>query len=304
MEGTILLYVRPALARSQMQCASHSQARQLTATGFYHSDRPLTQQALARALSYSLVPTLPRSTLHRFLRAFWITICRDFHALDRLRLDKYLFLIRCYVGVGFEVFLKGQNAEGGKARKGEKKRKRDAEAQGGKKKRSRRGDGKGKAGEEEEEGDDDVESKWPGLSSYISIIEEGPLYPLDFDPDQEPADDGAGGSVPIPHGPDGLRYHLIDLWLDELEKVLEFEEGAEGEEESTSHRKVKGEVPMDLLLRPIETLRTQGAHKPVRTRATETLEDDRLVEWGFKERKADGDGEDESEDEWGGFGDA
>lgn len=275
----------------------------------------MTQQALARALSYSLVPTLPRSTLHRFLRAFWITISRDFHALDRLRLDKYLFLIRCYVGVGFEVFLKGQgkNIDGGKGRKEDKKRKRNVEMQGGKKKkRSKRDDveeGEEKADEEEEQGgdgdgDDEIESKWPGLSSYIAILEEGPLYPRDFDPDQKPADDGAGGSVPIPHGPDGLRYHLIDLWIDELEKVLEFEEDDEaGDGESMPRRKVKGEVPMDLLLRPIETLRTQGAHKPVRNRAKEALGDDRLVEWGFREKQADED-EEESEDEWGGFGDA
>lgn len=238
-------------------------------------------------------------------------------------MDKYLFLIRCYVGVGFEVFLRGkgqvkQNDDGGKkGGKGEKKRKRDGQAQqGGKKKskRSKRDDGdvdenEGKEDNEEEQSaaDEEIESKYPGLTSYISIFEEGPLYPRDFDPDQEPADDGAGGSVAIPHGPDGLRYHLIDLWVDELEKVLEFEEDGEttGEEgESVPQRKVKGDVPMDLLLRPIKTLRTQGIHKTVRTRAAEALEDDRLVEWGFKERKVDEDEEEESEDEWGGFGDA
>ena len=76
--------------------------------GFYHSDRPLTQQALARALSFSLVPSLPRESRLRFLRAFWITIGTEFHNLDRLRLDKYLFLIRCYVGVAFEIYLKGK----------------------------------------------------------------------------------------------------------------------------------------------------------------------------------------------------
>lgn len=227
-----------------------------------------------------------------------------------MRLDKYLFLIRCYIGVGFEVFIK-QNSESGKGKKGEKKRKREAEANqsGKKKKRSKRDSDAGKEKENDEEGGDEneeVESKYPGLASYISILEEGPLYPFDFDPDQEPADDGAGGSVAIPHGPDGLRYHIMDIWIDELEKVFEFEEveqAGEGDDEATLQRKIKGDVPMDLLLRPIETLRTKGLHKPVRTRATETLEDERLVEWGIKERKADKNEDEESEDEWGGFGD-
>ncbi|TPR01981.1 Vacuolar import and degradation family protein [Aspergillus niger] len=203
---------------------------------FYHSDRPLTQQALARTLSYSLVPTLPRSTLHRFLRAFWITIGRDFHSLDRLRLDKYLFLIPT-------------TAE---------------------------------------------EKDWSALESYITIIEEGPLCPLNFDPDQPPMNEKED-YVPMPHGPDGLRYHVMDIWIDELEKVLEFEEG---EEEGQPKKKVKGGVPMELLLRPIEKLKAESGYKPVRTRAAETLDDERLVEWGVKERKVV---EESSDEEWDGF---
>lgn len=269
--------------------------------GFYHSDRPLTQQSLARTLSYSLVPTLPKATLHRFLRAFWITIGRDFHALDRLRLDKYLFLIRCYVGVGFEVFLKptGRGEE-----TGGKKRKRETESQNAKRKRSKQDvkiELNGQNGPEETSDGDD-ENDYPGLAAYISILEEGPLYPLDFDPDQTPLDDGAGGSVVIPHGPDGLRYHLMDIWIDELEKVLEFEDMEGEEDEESVPRKVKGDVPMDLLLRPVETLRTKGVHRPVRNRAMETLEDERLVEWGVK-KKVDEKESESSDDEWGGFGD-
>lgn len=217
-------------------------------------------------------------------------------------MDKYLFLIRCYVGVGFEVFLKPAGRE---EENGRKKRKRESESQDAKKKRSKldeKIDVNGQNGQEEG-GDGDHENNYPGLAAYISILDEGPLYPLDFDPDQTPLDDGAGGSVAIPHGPDGLRYHLMDIWIDELEKVLEFED-VEGEEdeESVPRRRVKDDVPMELLLRPVETLRTKGIHRPVRKRATETLEDERLVEWGVKEKKAD-EKESEGEDEWGGLGD-
>lgn len=281
--------------------------------GFYHSDRPLTQQALARNLSYALVPTLPRATLQRFLRAFWITIGRDFHSLDRLRLDKYLFLIRCYVGIAFEVFVKGAKAQ---AQNEEMNKKRKRQDGGGKKEKNKRSKGKknGRAQEDEEAENEDKESatggdssgdpKWADLESYLSMIEEGPLCPVNFDPDQ-PAADEKNDYVPMPHGPDGLRYHVMDIWIDELEKVLEFDEDeVDGEEEESKSRKPKGDVPMELLLRPIEKLRTDSPNKPVRKRATEALNDDRLVEWGFKSRPVQEEDEDEeSEIEWGGFDD-
>ncbi|GKZ18205.1 hypothetical protein AbraIFM66951_000378 [Aspergillus brasiliensis] len=273
---------------------------------FYHSDRPLTQQALARTLSYSLVPTLPRSTLHRFLRAFWITIGRDFHSLDRLRLDKYLHLIRCYVGVAFEVFLKPQQSTSTTTTANGGKRKREEEPASSKrnKKNSKKNNKKQSPRTEDQEEESTPsstttnggENDWTALESYITIIEEGPLCPLNFDPDQPPTNEKED-YVAMPHGPDGLRYHLMDIWIDELEKVLEFEEVEGEEEEGQPKKKVKGGVPMELLLRPIEKLKAESAYKPVRTRAAETLDDERLFEWGVKERKV----EEESDEEWDGF---
>lgn len=259
-------------------------------TGYYHSDRPLTQQALARALSYSLVPSLPHATLHRFLRAFWITIGRDFHSLDRLRLDKYLFLIRCYVGVAFEVLIKGNKAS---SPDGKKRKREDAGKQGRGKKQKKRTETEPAAENENTDGDQDA--KWADLEAYISIIEEGPLCPVNFHPDQpsKPVISEDPNFVPMPHGPDGLRYHIIDLWIDEVEKVLEFD-GEEGD------RKIKGDVPMELILRPLEKLRSESPYKPVRTRAAEALEDNRLFEWGVKTREVNEEDED-SEQEWGGF---
>ncbi|KAJ5204364.1 uncharacterized protein N7498_005243 [Penicillium cinerascens] len=257
---------------------------------FYHSDRPLTQQALARTLSYSLVPSLPQATVHRFLRAFWITIGRDYHSLDRLRLDKYLLLIRCYVGVAFEIFVKGNKTQ--KSEDGKKRKREDAKGGRGKKQKKQK---EVEAPAEEETGDSD--GKWANLEAYISIIEEGPLCPMNFDPDQPSkpeVDEGNPNFVPMPHGPDGLRYHLVDIWVDELEKVLEFDEDEE------SNRKILGDVPMELILRPLEKLRTESPYKPVRTRAAEALDDDRLVEWGIRERKNEEE-EVDSDGEWGGF---
>ncbi|KAL2818266.1 nucleolar protein,Nop52-domain-containing protein [Aspergillus granulosus] len=266
---------------------------------FYHSDRPLTQQALARNLSYSLVPTLPRSTVHRFLRAFWITIGREFHSIDRLRLDKYLLLIRSYVGVAFQIFLKNskptsQQANGDSATK---KRKREESAKDKKRSKSKSKNGKrlaqdAEAGNETED-QQPSSNDWTDLKAYLSIIAEGPLNPLNFDPSQ-PALDEKNDIIPMPHGPDGLRYHLLDIWIDELEKVLEFDDQG----------KPVGAVPIDLLLEPVETLKTKGLHKPVRARAAETLGDERLVQWGFREGVVKQVEEEESsEEEWGGFGD-
>lgn len=271
---------------------------------FYHSDRPLTQQALARALSYSLVPSLPHATIHRFLRAFWITIGRDFHSLDRLRLDKYLFLIRCYVGVAFEVFVNGSKAE--KQNGDGKKRKREDAGKGGRGKKQKKQAENEEADSEEKEANDEI-GKWSNLEAYISIIEEGPLCPVNFDPDQPSkpvVDEEDPNFVPMPHGPDGLRYHLIDIWVDELEKVLEFEEDEKTDGEGGAQgRKIKGDVPMELILRPLEKLRTESPYKPVRTRVEDALDDDRLVEWGVRARKTPESEEEDSDGEWGGFDD-
>ncbi|KAJ5211160.1 Ribosomal RNA processing protein [Penicillium cf. griseofulvum] len=260
---------------------------------FYHSDRPLTQQALARALSYSLVPSLPQATLHRFLRAFWITIGRDYHSLDRIRLDKYLMLIRFYVGVAFEILVKNKSSKNDDG----KKRKREDAAKGRGKKQKKQAEAE-TAEDDKKDSAEDVEAKFPDLAAYISIIEEGPLCPLNYDEDQD-MDEGDPNYVPMPHGPDGLRYHLIDIWIDELEKVLEFVEVAGGDAEEAPKRKIKGDVPMELILRPLEKLRAESAYKPVRTRAAEALEDERLFEWGVRTRKDED--EDDSEEEWGGF---
>ncbi|KAJ9291117.1 putative ribosomal RNA processing protein [Paecilomyces variotii] len=295
---------------------------------FYHSDRPLTQQSLARSLSYSIVPSLPHSTLHRFLRAFWITIGRDFHKIDRLRLDKYLYLIRCYVGVAFEVFIKNNNNKSStkqnndkKSANGEKdkKRKRDevsmtTEKNKKKKKRTTtKTDANGTpTHEEEEEGEEstNLDSQWTDLESYISIIEEGPLHPLNFDPNEPTSTSiNTDSDVTMPHGPDGLRYHILDIWLDELEKVVEVEDlDVDSSNNNTDGptKRLKGDIPMELILRPMRKLKAESPTKTVRERAGEVLEDDRLVEWGVIERKKGSDDEDEEEDseeEWGGLGD-
>lgn len=197
-------------------------------------------------------------------------------------MDKFLFLIRCYVGVGFQVFLKGEKGDEKKkeGKKGMGKRKRDDD------------EGKdGEAGNEE-------------LDTYLSMLEEGPLSPHIFE-------FGAGEgeeekSTRMTKGPDGLRYHILDIWLDELEKVctepVEADpssgNGNDNDEEPEPKTRLKDGVPMDLILRPIRRLQTESPNKIVRRRAAAVLDDDRLVDWGVvvREKDSDDDGE-----EWGGI---
>lgn len=174
---------------------------------------------------------------------------------------------------------------------GKKRKREDSKKKGSGKKQKKAAD---EQVEDSNEKDTELDGQWGDLSAYMDIIEEGPLCPLNFDPDQ-PEEDLENDFLPMPHGPDGLRYHVADIWVDELEKVLEFE-GEEGE------RKVQGDIPVELLLRPLEKMRTESPTKPVRTRAAEALDDDRLIEWGWRTR-VNPDDEVDSDGEWGGFDD-
>ncbi|KAN0067623.1 hypothetical protein V8E54_014188 [Elaphomyces granulatus] len=313
--------------------------------------KELASSALARALSYSLVPTLPRETLHRFLRAFWITIGRDFHSLDRLRLDKYLFLIRCYVGVAFEVFLKSLRHDTG-FKDDNKKRKSVDEKDSGHRKKPMKAKAPQKGSmqqtlgagstqdndrnEEEQDEEANESGTWSDLEAYVSILEDGPLCPVNFVPDNKingkdehmskiSTIDEDHGSIRMPHGPDGLRYHIMDIWLDELEKVIgplldndddlaqaparNDEDGASpsaAEEtenlEAFSFPKTTIDMPINILLRPIRKLKAESPTKTVRVRAGDVLEDERLVRWGFVQIRSGEDASDE-EEEWGGIDD-
>lgn len=99
--------------------------------------------------------------------------------------------------------------------------------------------------------------------------------------------------------PMGLRYHVVDIYVDELERV-----GALGKEEGDEEGEV---VPLEKLLEPLRNLAKGSPTKMVRIKAKEALEDERLP---GNEKKTDDtadipsaqDMEDEN-DEWGGFDD-
>ena len=82
---------------------------------------------------------------------------------------------------------------------------------------------------------------------------------------------------------DGVRYHVLDVWVDGLV-------GAEGWE-----KEVKGGAVM----KPVENLRLSGRTKIVRERAREVLEDERLKEAEAEEAEEAGD--EDGDGEWEGL---
>lgn len=92
--------------------------------------------------------------------------------------------------------------------------------------------------------------------------------------------------------PMGLRYHVIDIYVDELERVGALEKEVE--------EVVSPEV-LEKLLEPLRKLAKDCPTKMVRIKAKEALEDERLPgnERQPEDSKAEG-GDNDDSDGWGG----
>lgn len=89
--------------------------------------------------------------------------------------------------------------------------------------------------------------------------------------------------------PNGLRYHVVDIYVDELDKA---------DTERTA--------PIEAMLAPLNKLAKEGITKAARKRAQEALEDDRVGDWkgeNVDEHDSDNGKEQGSDDEFGGFDD-
>lgn len=79
--------------------------------------------------------------------------------------------------------------------------------------------------------------------------------------------------------PDGVRYHVLDVWVDELEALFregEEEEGEGGREGCDDKRR---SAVLDMVMGLVEGLARDALTKGVRLRAKEVLADERLQEW-------------------------
>lgn len=115
------------------------------------------------------------------------------------------------------------------------------------------------------------------IEQYMDILAETPLNQTDM------------------KIPNGMRYHVLDIYVDELDKVDE---------------KREGKMPLEQLLGPVQALEKESPMKVVRKRAKEALEDERLKNWNkdLKEGPLENDrgvsderDEGEDDDEWGGI---
>ncbi|KAG0199738.1 hypothetical protein BGX28_007024 [Mortierella sp. GBA30] len=151
---------------------SHMELMKLWKGLFYcvwMSDKPIIQQQLSETLS-SLIMRVPREGVMDFISTFWETICAEWYGIDRLRLDKYYFLLRRFLSYSFRM-LKENNW--------------------------------------------DLET----IEEFGNIMINGPL-------------NATKKTVP-----DGIRFHLIEIYLEELEKIVDVAQS--------------GEVPTAHILQPM-----------------------------------------------------
>ncbi|KAF9090573.1 hypothetical protein BGX23_005906 [Mortierella sp. AD031] len=133
------------------------------------SDKPIIQQQLSETLS-SLIIRVPRESVMAFIATFWETICGEWHGIDRLRLDKFYFLLRRFLSYSFRML---------------------------------------------KENEWDLET----IEEFTTVMINGPL------------------NASSKQVPDGIRFHLIEIYLEELEKVVSVAES--------------GDVPTAHILQPM-----------------------------------------------------
>lgn len=107
-----------------------------------------------------------------------------------------------------------------------------------------------------------------------------------------------------PKIPDSIRYHVLEIYLDELAKVVlkDKKEGEDEEEDAELVKELFADVPIAELLEAVETLSEETKSKVVRQRCVEdVLENSLLIEWGVAEELEGEKEEEEEEDEWEGF---
>lgn len=164
------------------------------------------------------------STQLHFLEAFWTTISREWEGVDKVRLDKFLLLVRRMVGATI---------------------------------------GGAKAVEQDGYGFEKEK-----LERYVKILEDGPLKPKD-------------NKVPV-----GLRLHVLDVLLDEVEKA-----------------DPEGKMDLEVVLKAVRKLSKESLTKTVKERAKEVLSDERVAAWGKEAQAVERPAVTADGDDWDGLDD-
>ncbi|KAB5572756.1 nucleolar protein,Nop52-domain-containing protein [Coniochaeta sp. 2T2.1] len=218
-------------------------------------DRPLPQQALAQDLA-DLIYVLPENNnktevVETWLRGFWATMAREWTGIDVLRLEKFLLLVRRVLGASL-AWMKVREQEG-EGKDGGKKRK----SSGKEKKQKGKWDAK------------KVDAVVGVLADYPFVLEEDAqprkLDGEEADEEEEEEKDEAEVKLTPAFVPVGLKLHVLDIWVDEAEKVGLLED--EDEEAKDIVRRIT-EI--------VDGLEKSTVSPGVRIRAKQSLLDDRL----------------------------
>lgn len=108
--------------------------------------------------------------------------------------------------------------------------------------------------------------------------------------------------------PTGITYHLIDIYADEVERMMFEELEDDEEEEEEKKQEIIDQTPLQELIEPFVTLSKECLLKTIREKIKDDLlGDDRLTQWNvtvsakINEDKQEQEDEDEDDDEWHGF---
>jgi ribosomal RNA-processing protein 1 len=239
-------------------------------------DRPLPQQQLAQDLAdlmYAIPSDKRPDAVVNWLRGFWGTMAREWTGIDVLRMDKFLLLVRRVLG-GMLGWMREREEEGAAAEKEEGKGK------------------KRKASGKEARKDKRSSRKWnkERVDAVVGVLGE---YPFVLEPDaktndKEEEDEDESDDEEEEEGdkaqkeekrdltpayvPVGLKIHVLDIWVDECEKVGLIP--GEDEEEKEMDEEAKGIVHRITQL--VDELEKGTTSPAVRTRAKQSLMDDRL----------------------------
>lgn len=206
-------------------------------------DRPLPQQNLCAELA-GLMRSLPRESVVPWLRGFWATMAREWTSIDVLRMEKFLLLVRRVLGASF-AWMRRDESEDRPSKKQKKQSPSDP-----------------KPGRWHEDRVDDV----------VALLKEWP-FSTDADVEGREAAVGEGEHRDlVPHTvAAGLRIHVLDIWVDEAEKVGLLGPVKEGEVQDAEAPKI-----LDRINALVEELHRNMETTSVKVRADASLKDDRL----------------------------
>ncbi|KAM7189520.1 Nucleolar protein,Nop52 domain containing protein [Rhypophila sp. PSN 637] len=191
-------------------------------------DRAIPQQNLCNDLA-DLIYILPREAVIPWLRGFWSTMSREWTGIDVLRLEKFLLLVRRVVGASFRWM-------------------------------------KGGGGKDSQVADESWDNE--RVHDILSLLSEFP-FALDEElkneeggdkQHQEEQDKLAPRKIPV-----GVKLHVLDIWVDEAEKVGMLEESDE-----------KAQAILQRIVEQVDILEKRTISPAVRVRSKESLADDRL----------------------------